>query len=83
MRNAHYKSAEAMVKNLVDGQGSYGNTPNTLILKTSVAQTEATLALAYAQETANLIAVAEGMEFSPTTKDHAYTEVLERMGLNS
>ncbi|UOK18366.1 hypothetical protein SEA_BRUHMOMENT_50 [Arthrobacter phage BruhMoment] len=71
--NPHYDTAALILQRVVENPGWYGDTPIEQVL--ARAQVEATLALAFEQRTANLIACASKV-YVPGAND----QVKERLG---
>lgn len=81
--NTHTQLAQLRAAGVHEWQAYEGSTDATNIAAILDAQVEATLALAYEQRTANLIAIRNGTYPSLSGEDYAKlsTAILERIGL--
>ena len=88
--NTHFATAKFRQEGVHDWQSEEGSTDATNLAAALDAQAEATLALAYEQRTANMIAALqvvryEGAKEILPTSDHAWAtvkEINERLGLS-
>lgn len=83
-RNPHYKSTLESISDFGEYTVSAeGLTDATIIWQGLVDQAQATLALAYEQRTANLIALAQLTMHEPAHEDYDMAAIYERLGLET